>query len=696
AASDFFGNSVGVSRDTAMAGAFGADTGGNSSQGAAYVFALAGPLPVVFVPGVAGSILIDRADGNKVVWLDPTSLSALEDMSLFDPAGDDIVAPDVLREVTLGSIIVEKIYGDFLDGLADKGFREYDLNTGIVGDYASFVPERLTSAGCDSDQTVGGEKPNLFLFPYDWRLDNAVNAQKLNDYIDCVRQFYPDSDVNVVTHSMGSLLTRRYVLDNPGEHHVSRWVSIGAPWLGAPKLAYVLETGEFVPELAGIDTVTSILKDVLGSFHAAHQLLPSKAYFELGAPATILEFAVDMDGNGEKFDSFASDALYDLVDARYGRHGFTPGTTAKNFHTAAQDDWRTDSSGIEYFHIIGVKSGATTIARFTGHMETVCEVFTCSSQFVAVPRFTVGDGTVPRLSAERIGNSLNYNAPDATRLVITSPAPSSDGNVDHNGMMNYSETTRIVLDVLAGGDGSGDAEPFPTNIGGGSVDYHYVKLIGPASITVLSGSGGSTAALNGVVAQTIPGIEVLSIGENAFMALIPAGLAETYDLKFFAPGGPIRIEVLTGDGGTPDAAIRYADLVLPEGATSTLAFSLTGVANLAYDSDGNGTLDATAAPTANLTGAAAADAEGPVISVSQAFEGGLTQVTLSATDAGSGVAGIFFSTDGAGFEEYTGPFTVNPSTVPTIYAFANDNAANRSTLVQTLAPPPAPVPGPTT
>ncbi|NQW16907.1 MAG: alpha/beta fold hydrolase [Chloroflexi bacterium] len=702
---DRFGSAASISSSTAVVTATRRIdlTQSPTEWGAAWVFSVVPPeppLPVVFVPGVAGSVLMDRngLGGSDVLWMPAGAnfLFDLNDMTLFDGGqGDDIVAPDVLRAVLEGTSHEDDVYGGFLEGLATRGFREYDLNTGPVGDYSTFDSSRLTSSGCDVDQKdADGKKPNLFLFPYDWRLDNAVNAAKLDDYVDCMRQIYPDSDFNLVTHSMGGLIGRRYVLDHMSDHHIDRWVSIAAPWLGAPKLAFVLETGEFVPEIKHVPPVKAVLKDVLGSFDAVHQLLPSQDYFDLGGPPVIEEFGVDLDGNGVTIDAFSGQELYDLADIRYGRNGFFPGTTAKTFHSLEQDDWRTDTSGIEFFHLLGVQSAANTIEGFTMKMETVCLIsnYACSEQLVADPGFTIGDGTVPRLSAERIGNA-DYNFPGATLRPLFN---ANDDLVDHNHMMRNPEMVTALLDFLAGGSGFGSTEPFGSSAAALSetqqpaIDsshitaYRYVKIIGPSTVTVLSGSGGSTALANEVLAQKIPGVDVLAIGDNAYMVLLPAESSETFDLDFNATG-PIFIEVLTGDGSTPDEAIRYQDVNLPDNAATRLSFTLAGARDLSYDSDGNGSFDATSTPTAILTGAAAADTEGPVITLTSTSTGALTQVTLAATDSVSGVASLYYSTDGASFIPYAAPFTVDLRASSTVHAFANDGAANRSSIVRILA-----------
>src|SRR4030095_7085586 len=89
---------------------------------------------------------------------------------------------------------------------------------------------------------------NLYVFPYDWRKDNAEAANALNAFIACVRNDHPSGDgkIDLLTHSMGGLIAARYIGDHQSSHHVDRLVTIAAPWLGAPKAIRVLETGGFM------------------------------------------------------------------------------------------------------------------------------------------------------------------------------------------------------------------------------------------------------------------------------------------------------------------------------------------------------------------------------------------------------------------------------------------------------------------
>jgi hypothetical protein len=79
----------------------------------------------------------------------------------------------------------------------------------------------------------------------------------------------------------------------------------------------------------------------------------------------------------------------------------------------------------------------------------------------------------------------------------------------------------------------------------------------------------------------------------------------------------------------------------------------------------------------------------------------MTEVTVTATDSGSGVHDLSYSTDGTTFQAYTDPLTLDPAETPILYAFASDNVGNRTgSIAYTLgtagaSPTPTPTPTPT-
>ena len=170
-----------------------------------------------------------------MAWLGIGLLTGSNFDRLIPSQNADIVATDVIRDVLNigGSTIVGEVYKPILETLSNTGeLREYKVEN---------KPERRTFQGCDMNQRFFN--PKLFVFAYDWRKSNIENADKLKDYVKCVQKFYPGTEIDIVAHSMGGLLARRYIISNSDDHNVRKLITIGSPFLGAPRALETIETG---------------------------------------------------------------------------------------------------------------------------------------------------------------------------------------------------------------------------------------------------------------------------------------------------------------------------------------------------------------------------------------------------------------------------------------------------------------------
>ena len=470
--------------------------------------------PVLFIPGVAGSTLLDS--GGNEIWLDllglhervhadPTDildnvpnpkLTDRTNLSLqIDPACPNssttcngfVTAPDVLQQkIQVGSNCCLSVYHEFLTRVInDGGYTPYSL-TDTSGQ--TDLPGRKCNAQQDANgdwyQGSPGEKPNFFTFPYDWRRSNAQNAELVHNYIkDCIQKFWPDTRINILTHSMGSLLGRRYALQF-GAHDdaVNSMITIAGPWLGAPKLDYVILTGGFVtglpiPHIGIFDPGLhfnligrangSDVKYVLQTMPAGHELAPSPAYQAIGGPAPLGERGRDLNGDGTSTQDYtfqqaaaALKALEPPVDPGCAECSFDPGATSVAFHSYGagpqnnQDNWTQDTSGIKYFHLYGEQLHAKTIVQTFASGLINCSAslltggpHTCTPTELLDVHFGKGDGTVPTLSASRQGTQ-DLNWPGATVIPFVAQPSQDDGNFDHNGMLANRDLQDKVLQLL--------------------------------------------------------------------------------------------------------------------------------------------------------------------------------------------------------------------------------------------------------
>ena len=152
-----------------------------------------GKRPVIVIPGILGSQLVNRRTG-EVVW--PSAFRSIDDgMSL--PLTPDLVAN---RDELYAAKIIDVaylarlapgiyVYQELLDALRRyAGYRE--------GDWDTPAPD--------------GDRDTFYIFPYDFRRDNVETARELVRRIDELKRKLgrPDLRFNIVAHSMGGLVAR--------------------------------------------------------------------------------------------------------------------------------------------------------------------------------------------------------------------------------------------------------------------------------------------------------------------------------------------------------------------------------------------------------------------------------------------------------------------------------------------------------
>ena len=252
--------------------------------------------PVIVIPGILGSRLVDETSGN-VVWgvvgkgsSDPRTAEGLQQMALPMQAGvplrslRDKVRPDGALEsldVKLFGIarVKPEAYASILNALGAGGYQDQDLGEAGAIDY-----------GGDAHYTC-------FQFGYDWRRSLPENARLLGEFIEekrrevraeHARRYGPAAGrapvkFDIVAHSMGGLLTRYYLrygkapLPNSdrvptptwaGARHVEKVVLVAPPNAGSIYALSQLHEGLKYP------LVHEYPAAMLGTMPAGYQLLP--------------------------------------------------------------------------------------------------------------------------------------------------------------------------------------------------------------------------------------------------------------------------------------------------------------------------------------------------------------------------------------------------------------------------------------
>ena len=241
--------------------------------------------PVIVIPGLLGTRLVDPATGEEV-W--PGRLFSLFDRSHAGLALPVPGSPIATRDLVPGGITDRAagrdFYGNILEVLSQSG---------------GYVPGEPGTRVTDA-------RPRLYVFTYDWRRDNVETARRLDDFIEAIRRDHrrPDLRVDVVAHSMGGLITRYYarygtsdVLDSnefpvdlAGEAKLRRVALLGTPNLGSAEALHSFIEGFRV----GPGRVAT---EYVATMPSAYQLFPH----------AITQWIVTSDGKELARDQFERD-----------------------------------------------------------------------------------------------------------------------------------------------------------------------------------------------------------------------------------------------------------------------------------------------------------------------------------------------------------------------------------------------------
>ena len=205
-------------------------------------------LPVVFVPGTAGSRLVEPVPGGKVkrFWISPGLMKdGAIDKAALGPGGQTpLSADDLLRglKLTLSvDLTIDAPIGPDDGGtlVPDDAYQTRNLVTmhrlpyPVYGDFVEWARTKWLA-----DPALWHE------VPYDWRKGACEeNARAIGVQVDQALRASGQSQVVLLAHSLGGLVCRDYIRRGDNARKVRALIAVGTPWLGAPKSARGLRWG---------------------------------------------------------------------------------------------------------------------------------------------------------------------------------------------------------------------------------------------------------------------------------------------------------------------------------------------------------------------------------------------------------------------------------------------------------------------
>jgi pimeloyl-ACP methyl ester carboxylesterase len=184
--------------------------------------------PIIVVPGLVGSELVNQKTGERV-WFN-VGRSKRDDLRLplspdLTAMRDNLAPRDALRSVKIGLAPRELLYGSLIEAIKQSGYDE-----------TSWEKPKAANA--------------VYIFAYDWRRDNVENARLLINKIERLKSDLgqPDLKFNIVAHSMGGLLARYAAMygdadlpqeneknepDWRGAKHFNKIILLGTPNAGS-------------------------------------------------------------------------------------------------------------------------------------------------------------------------------------------------------------------------------------------------------------------------------------------------------------------------------------------------------------------------------------------------------------------------------------------------------------------------------
>lgn len=293
---------------------------------------------------------------------------------------------------------------------------------GAKGTYTKLVEKLKETYGRDY---------SVDFFAYDWRKDVSKAAEELENYIN--QEAY--DNVVLVCHSMGGLVASKYLANgSKNQEKVDKLITIGTPYLGAPKALYVFESGYLLDDTTSFFCMATPIKSIVNNITSCYELLPTQKYFDLN-DTTYVQY---QNNNGFWHRKSTKKLDYGKTRALIGERSWAQsGGTEKGFLGISEDF--AESLFVNGEHITNTVDSYYIIGYGEDTILEVEEEYNKDGSFDKCRDLTVtcgGDDTVPVISAN-IGGLADG---EKTYYIKAS----------HAGMVKNSNVIALVENIING------------------------------------------------------------------------------------------------------------------------------------------------------------------------------------------------------------------------------------------------------
>jgi len=260
-------------------------------------------------------------------------------------------------------------------------------------------------------------------FAYDWRLSNAVSANRLNDFI--INNNF--DNVILVCHSMGGLVASKYLsLGSSQRDIVETVIMIGSPLLGTSVVPYLWGSEDVnvtglldnigVPSFGKwlIDKIAlyyNPLDHLIGNFSSMYEMFPTEMYFDNSyAGKTYLTISIGPISDLE-ITSYSDTKL--RLQSYLPCYNSTLVSAAENFHNSLYINSTHVTELVNTFYIAGYNSQTIDHIKYNLYNWSILSNTVSGDQMVATWSATLGDRQTSKTffvnGIDHVSLVTNYN-----------------------------------------------------------------------------------------------------------------------------------------------------------------------------------------------------------------------------------------------------------------------------------------------